>query len=426
MNSSSADVLIIGAGAAGLAAAQELCAAGLHVLVVEARDRLGGRILTHYAPEYPVELGAEFIHGKPPEIFDLVKRDYLPVAEITGEFWQHRNGRWIQSEELMSEMDDIFEKMPDKGPDQSFQQFLDGVHASQAGKEQAQDFVEGFHAADPRRVSVHWLAQGTAAEEEIDGDRDFRFAQGYDSLVRTIVQHLPQDFCEWQMKTEVKEIRWKPGAVSLRTSSGMELNGPRVLITVPLSIWKSGAVRFSPGLPEKQKALQMMEMGPVVRVSLCFREKFWEKREELKDLSFLFTDDQHFPTWWTSNPLPFPIFTGWTAGRYAKALGGNSHNQIVERALQSLAKIFQMSEDELRKLLENAFTHDWQADPFSCGAYSYGLVGGNGSQRTLAAPVANTLFFAGEATNFNGHNGTVHGAIASGHRAAKEILQLFR
>jgi hypothetical protein len=184
-------------------------------------------------------------------------------------------------------------------------------------------------------------------------------------------------------------------------------------------------------------------MGPVIRVSLCFQAKFWEQQPEMADLSFLFTDDPQFPTWWTSNPLPYPILTGWAAGHYAAALsgrshdgrshdgrshdgrshGGRSHAGLTQAALQALARIVDLDPSELRRQLTGVFTHDWQADPFSHGAYSYAAVGGLEAARALAAPVSDTLYFAGEAMNFEGYNGTVHGAIASGNRAAQELLQ---
>ena len=152
---------------------------------------------------------------------------------------------------------------------------------------------------------------------------------------------------------------------------------------------------------------------------LCFRKKFWEDR--FKDLSFVFTDDEQFPTWWASHPLSFPMLTGWAAGGYARKLSGLAHDQVIECALQSLERIFGMSGQELRQHFATGYTHDWQADPFSQGAYSYAVVGGSDAPRELAAPVSGTLFFAGEATDPDGHNGTVQGAIASGKRAAREI-----
>jgi monoamine oxidase len=143
----------------------------------------------------------------------------------------------------------------------------------------------------------------------------------------------------------------------------------------------------------------------------------------MADLSFLFADDPQFPTWWTGNPLPYPILTGWAAGPNAAAHTGRSDHETCQSAVQALARIMEVREAELHEQLTGSFMHNWQADPYSRGAYSYAAVGGMDAARTLAAPVDNTLYFAGEATNGDGYNGTVHGAIATGLRAAKELLQ---
>ena len=418
------DVLIIGAGVAGLTAASELSSRGMRVLLLEGRDRIGGRILTDRTNPYPVELGAEFVHGRPEETFELVKQAKIPVTQLEWNVLRRSNGRWYDAHEVMSGMDELFEEMSRCAgrPDQSFQQFLDSVKADPAVKEQAANFVEGFHAADPRRVSVHALIASTRADEEVDGDRQFRFPGGYDSLVKSISDRIDWKLCELFLNTRVTEIEWRPGDVRVKTSSGGEFRAPRLIVTIPLGVLKSGGLRFRPELKEKQKALDSLEMGPVVRASLCFREKFWEALPRFKDVSFLFTDDLRFPTWWTSNPLPFPILTGWAAGHYARSLANLTHDHVINRALESLSGIFEMEIMRLRGLLQAGFTHDWDADPFSCGAYSYALVGGSEAARDLAEPISGTLFFAGEATNFQGHNGTVHGAIASGKRAVKEIF----
>ena len=420
------DVLIVGAGVAGLAAAHDLCAKGMRVAVLEARDRLGGRIYTQRKMEYPVEVGAEFIHGRPPQTFDLLKKAGMRVERVEGDFWQLENGRFHQSNDFMEHLEKMFEKMAqlDRGqPDQSFTGFLEQLNPDPATREQSCHFIEGFHAADPQRVSVHWLVKSNEAEDKIDGDHDFRLPTGYDGLVHFLRDSITSASCSIHLNSAVTELRWKPGEVRALTASGKEHSAPRALITVPLAVLKAGDIHFIPELQPKQEALQYLETGAVVRVVLCFRERFWESRKELKNLSFLFTDDPQFPTWWTSNPIPFPILTGWAAGKYARQLHGASADEVGERALQALGRIFSMSQADLRRYFEAAFSHDWQSDPFTRGAYSYATVGGSYASRELAAPISQTLYFAGEATDSRGENGTVHGAIWSGQRAAREILE---
>ena len=241
------DVLIIGAGVAGLTAASELSSRGMRVLLVEGRGRVGGRILTDHTNPYPVELGAEFVHGHPKEIFELIKQAKIPTAQLEWNVLRRGNGRWYDAHEVMSGMDELFEQMSrcaDR-PDQSFQQFLDLVKADPAVKEQAANFVEGFHAADPRRVSVHALIASTKADEEVDGDRQSRFSGGYDSLVKSISDRIDWKSCELRLKTQVTEIEWQTGDVRVKSSSGEEFRAPLVIVSIPLGVLK--AVTFASG-----------------------------------------------------------------------------------------------------------------------------------------------------------------------------------
>jgi monoamine oxidase len=422
MNSASPDVIVIGAGIAGLSARQRLAAAGLDVLVLEARERVGGRIFTRHHGGYPVELGAEFVHGQPPEIMSVAKAAGLKLAEITGDFRSKTGGEWEDSDNLMTEVDELFEKIPADGPDQSFQQYIDGTKHSAEVKQQAARFVEGFHAADPQKVGIHWLLKATKAEESINGDRAFRPQGGYEKLLETLADQVTDQRSGVLLNSPVTSIRWKQGDVTVVTPQG-EFHAPIAVVTLPLGVLQAGSVLFEPRLTAKEDALRLLSMGPVIRVSLCFTNKFWEEDPHMKDLSFLLSDNEHFPTWWTSNPLSYPILTGWAAGRYARELTARNEKQVTAIAMSALAKLLGKSEADLKTKLQAGFSHDWQSDAFSRGAYSYANVGGVEAPRLLAQPLEDTLFFAGEATNSEGHNGTVNGAIQSGQRAAEEILR---
>jgi monoamine oxidase len=416
------DALVIGGGIAGLSAARHLAEAGLRVTLLEARDRLGGRIYTHSTAEFPVELGAEFVHGRPQEILSLAAEGATPIVPVQGKFRRKINGEWAKADNLMEKVDQLLAKLPAEEPDESFQYYLDRSGEDDDVKQQALRYVEGFHAADPSLISARSLRRDSEAEEAIKGDHQYRIASGYESLVRTVAERIDRKRCDIVMNTPVNEIVWRQGQVIARAGL-TEYLASRAVVTLPLGVLKAGSVAFSPALPEKQNAMSFLEMGPVIRVSLCFQEKFWKRDPKMADLSFLFTDDPQFPTWWTTNPLPYPILTGWAAGPNAKAHSGRGKDEIVRSAVQSLARIMNVAEIDLQRQMTGSFTHDWQADPFSYGAYSYTAVGGMDAAQALAEPVANALYFAGEATNGDGYTGTVHGAIATGLRAAKELLQ---
>lgn len=437
------DVLIIGAGAAGLSAALELSRAGLRVEILESRDRAGGRMFTRHdlTLNHPIELGAEFVHGLAPKILLPVQQNNLKVTEVDGDMWCSIDGKlqpcnfFAQADKILSELDDEFE---DKNkPDESFLDFLARRFPKkdhEEAKQWATGYVSGFNAADPGLVSARWLVDSRRADEKIEGERAFRIAGGYQSLVEIFLRELKDHNVEIRLNTIVTNIKWKSGLVEIFA------NGPQpetsffaahALVTLPLGVLQStGFVRFEPELPTtKQIALQKLAMGKVVRVILCFRERFWQDlhgtsdSRSLADLSFLFSRDNFFPTWWTQMPETVPIITGWAAAKSAESLAGMSNDAVIDQAIQSLSSLLHVEKSTVQAQLRTAYFHDWDSDPFSQGAYSYVKVGGEGYQRTLGSPISNTLFFAGEATDTSGHNGTVHGAIASGQRAARDILK---
>ena len=443
------NVIVVGAGAAGLAAAAELGRAGLSVTILEARNRVGGRMFTQRDPvcQAPIEFGAEFIHGLPPEIWEPLQARKLKIEEVNGEPWCFRKGR-LSACDFFSEVEDILKKMDDHSPDESFLNFLKRCCDSrddpkkQESYERALAYVTGFNAADPDRVGVHWLVQGMRAEEQIEGDRAFRAANGYQDLLDIFCGELSGAGVQIQTEVVVDSIRWSQGSAAVeahRASESQMFEAESVLVTVPLGVMKAsvydeGAVRFDPALPRtKLDALTKLEMGKVIRVTLRFKNRFWDtipapgkQRKTLSDMGFLFSDDEWLPTWWTIIPRKLPILTGWAPFRCAERLSGQSESFVVDRCLQTLSKLLNIGIDQITALLGAAYFHDWQNDPFSRGAYSYGAVGADGAQEALGRPVENTLFFAGEATDTTGHNGTVHGAMASGRRAAKEILHVLR
>jgi monoamine oxidase len=440
------DLIVAGAGAAGLSAAVKVARAGLSVQIVEARSRIGGRMFTLRDPVWqtPIELGAEFIHGRPPEIWKLLEDKQSEFVEVAGEPWCSTNGQ-VSKCQFFSSIDGILEKMNCRGKDESFLSFLDRRFPEttnskkQEARRRALSYVTGFNAADADQVGVHWLVQSMRAEKKIEGDRAFRAKNGYEDLLDIFRQQLMETGVDLQTETVIKSISWSRGRALItayQSGKSRKLVAKRVLVTLPLGVLQAssqetGAVRFSPGLPAKKlAALETLRMGKVIRATLRFRTRFWETMrpdrnnwKTLSHMSYLFTQDDWFPTWWSQMPNKVPILTGWAPAGSAERLSGKNQSFVIERALRSLSFALKIRLGRLESLLDDAHFHDWQNDPFSHGAYSYGAIGSDGAQRDLASPLENTLFFAGEATDTTGHNGTVHGAIASGHRAASQILR---
>lgn len=435
------DVVIVGAGVAGLVAASELAAAGLSVIILEARDRIGGRVYTlnDLEQQFPIELGAEFIHGRPPEILDVLRMHDIPISEVDGDNFCVQNGG-LSSCDFFSEVDEILQGMSDQEPDESFAEFLQRCcpQASYEARENALGYVAGFNAAAPAQVSVHWLFHQMKAEEKIEGDRAFRPQSGYWSLLDVLQTHVTKSGVNVRTNTVVQRISWRAGSVSIdavSASQPVSLLASRVLVTVPLGVLQArlgevGAIEFSPALPpEKLDSISGMEMGKVMRVVLHFKERFWDRIQPsdspnttLSEMSFLFSQDEFFPTWWTSMPDRSPIITGWAPWQCAEKVRSGAV-PIVTRALHTLGGLLSVTTQELERLLEIAYFHDWQADPFSRGAYSYVKAGSADAPATLSRPVEDTLFFAGEAADITGNNGTVHGAIASAKRAVRQITR---
>src|SRR5579863_1086571 len=438
-------VVIVGAGVAGLSAAIKLAGAGLAVVVLEARERIGGRVYTRHVPgcDAPIEFGAEFIHGLPPEILKPLRESGKTILEVDGDNWCI-SAKGLTPCDLFSDVDAILRQMDDSSPDESFLAFLERCCPNPENdprkaeiRRRAISYISGFNAADPALVGVHWLVQEMRAEEKIEGDRAFRPGNGYDDLLEIFRQQIRKLNVQVQTNTVVETIRWKKSFAEIqsRNKEGTTTqSASAVLITIPLGVLKApaggpGAIQFEPALPsEKIRALDKLEMGEVIRIVLHFRERFWESiqpsaNRTLANMSFLLSQDQWFPTWWTSMPEKHSVITGWAPFLAGRRLTGQAPSVVSERAIETLSRLLNVNADTVENLLLGSYFHDWQSDPFSRGAYSYAKVGSDGAQDILGAPLDNTLFLAGEATDTSGNNGTVHGAIASGHRAAEEILK---
>lgn len=426
MSSISTELLILGAGAAGLLAARELARAGRQVTILEARDRVGGRVHTLTPPGFtaPIETGAEFMHG---EVF--ITKELLREAGITwvgteGTTYVLKNNEIEPDGAFFGELPPLLRKLDELQQDLPLAEFLEREFA---GPEHASlrtiatQFAEGYDAADPRRASAFALRDEWASGGADDSPRP---VGGYGPLLTQLASQAQDAGATLLLDAAVTEICWQPGRVEVYTTDGRCFEARQLLCTVPLGVWQRpagqpGYLAFTPDLPEHRAAAQALGNGPVIKFLLEFDEPIWQPR--LPELEFLLSDAP-VPTWWSQLPNERPLLTGWLGGPAAARQQGTSDAELLALAIASIASALQLTAAEVQQHLRGSYVGNWPAEPFSYGAYSYPTVGAPAHRAALAAPVANTLFFAGEALVGGTVAGTVEAALASGQAAALLLL----
>ena len=431
-------VLVVGAGVAGLVAAVRLVEAGCAVTLLEASDRVGGRVRTEYVGDVAVELGAEFVHGKPPEMFALLDELGLETYELGG-----TDVTYSPDGALDPESDDDSDE--DEGPfaamermaqwndahateDLSFTEYLSRAGISREDAAPASSFVEGFNAADASRISVKSLAVQQRAEDSIEGDASFHVRGGYARLPLALAERFARAGGLLRLNAVVAGVTWSRGAVTVSLASGEEVSAEAAVIALPLGVLQSDAVRWSPAPGAVLRHAARMVMGQVCRINLVFKRRWWAEREDLKELSFLLPTERlsgkHFNVFWSGFPSLVPVLTAWSGGPSSRAFDGLNDHEIAHAACADLARIFELTQEQVLDELLSHHRYDWSRDPLFCGAYSWVAVGGADASARMGEPVESTLFFAGEHTDVTGHWGTVHGALRSGMRAAAQVLKV--
>jgi monoamine oxidase len=433
----SAEVIVIGGGVAGLAAARQLSGAGWKVLLLEARPRLGGRIHTHRFPgsRAAIELGAEFIHGGNPDLWRLVKRAGVNTRKVPQTHWLRRAGGLKRIRDLESEIASVTGLIkPSRAAGLSFAAYFRRYppKVSREAWELACGFVEGFEAGPLGAISAASLAG-----ESMDEEDQYAVPGGYDQVVADLAGDCLRRGVSLLTGVVVQSVVWRRGrvwvdAVPSATGTAIRYGARAAVVTLPVGVLQArrgaGAVRFDPPLARKQASVDRMRMGDVARMVFRFKPEAWDRllpeispRRRRGGFGFIHSAVDGVPVWWSLSSEP--VLVGWAGGPAATALLKMPPGLRRRRALRSLAALSGVSYSKLQKAVAGWGHADWTNDPFSRGAYSFTAAGQEDGASILRQPVRNTLFFAGEATAEGPEVGTVHGALSSGIRAAKEAAR---
>ncbi len=419
------DVVVLGAGMAGLTAARTLADAKKRVLVLEAATRVGGRVWTvpGMAGALPSELGAEFVHGQPEPTLRLAREAGVELLPLADRHVRKDGAEFRELADPWPEFAALLQRIQPQDEDTSARAFLEQNAVDARTRERVRQLVEGFEAAPLSEVSIRSLA--TDAQSLSSDDSQFRIRGGYGTLVDFYLQKLLEGDVELRLQSRVTLVKWQiHGPVELRVAGVASTICARAcVVSAPLSVLQdSKSLRFEPAVRTWSAPLGQLGMGHAARVMLQFRRDFAEHAEPRQ--AFIHQPSARFETYWADENESFVQWTAWAGGPKAEQL---AHEPIAQRkrlALAGLASLLDLPEATIEAALVSPIQHhDWSNDAHVGGAYSFCRPRGLLAARALGAPIGGALFLAGEATDHD-YPGTVAGAIASGTRAAQQALAI--
>jgi monoamine oxidase len=397
-------------------AARVLADRGISVEVLEAKPHVGGRAITvHPEASLPAELGPEFVHGEPEVTLALLREIRAERQTVEDTHHYRDGGRLVEQRDLWERFGKLLKKAPRESRDESARDYMQRVHMTGDDARLFAMLVEGFYAAHLETISVASVAADMPGEE----GGQARVRGGYGQLAAWLLARILRHHGTVHCGHVVNAIDWTSNVqIAYTTHAGERgmLVADRAIVALPLAVVQQGAVKFHPMLGDHQRAMSQLEMGQVVKVVACLVRRPWPEQ-----LRFVHNDDGKFPTFWMRSNENAHQLVAWAGGHHAEALARRNATQLVTLAITELATTIDASATTVADAVDHWHFHDYAADPFARGAYSFTKVGGMDAADRLARPLGDRIFFAGEATDAE-YEGTVAGALGSGQRAANQVL----
>ncbi len=410
-------IIIIGAGASGLMAANELTKQGAQVVILEALDRLGGRIHTLTPPGFTnhIEAGAEFIHGSLPLTLKLLRRAKLGVAAVKGEMLQRKGGQLRHDFGESTHWTTFFDLASQVRVDQTVAEFIN-THFQRPKHEkfrnEIRSMAQGLDLADINELSLFSIR-----EEWKEQDEEFRPIGGYGPLLEFLLNETVQNGGEIHLGETVHTIAWSPGSVTVQTESAVfEANA--VILTLPVATYTRKDITFYPGIDQTLDHFKAIGFGSVIKVVMEFQSAFWEKSHP--EMGFLFGENGY--TFWTQAGLNRPVLTGWLGNNYARLYDDLEEEVLVTTSIQEFAKAFGTGFEETKTQLRAAKVYKYTENTNTGGGYSWLKPESKKAISILNKGIDNTLWFAGEALYPKTGGATVEAALQSGKQTAKFIV----